>query len=374
MADNFTFDRDTYKNEFEKLKLTKNQKEILLDKMRAADKNNFILSEKNEKSKNIFRFIPIRAVAASLVVALIFSAIYLGSGNSSENSHNSFRLVANAAETGELQEITDSDVIIGSGKSESGFSMMSFTDSDTGIYTNKYGKQDYFSVFELDNLKVVGTNIESISFYANKKGTYFIISPESTDNLNTPYNSESSKIYGETTNENKDTESSIIKSWLAENFINIKPITNSVYTEEEFENYFTGYYGKVCNGFTYKNTQTSKGEQTVSLDYSTALILESNRTDGEIDGYLNEIKELQNKINELRLSSKNNESNKLYYSTDEENELGEQIEEKIYAFNCKILEGATIKVSVKFEDGTVEAQTLQLSYDNENGLSGRLAE
>lgn len=83
MIDDKDFDKETYKNEAEKIKLSKNQKDILLEKMREADRN--LKAEKPEKNK-ILCSAWIRAVAASLVVAIIGGACYLGILNYHNNS------------------------------------------------------------------------------------------------------------------------------------------------------------------------------------------------------------------------------------------------------------------------------------------------
>ena len=112
MIDNNDFDRKTYKSETDKIKLNENQKEILLNKMREADRQ--LENEKNKPKKNkIFNTTWTRAVAASLAVALIGTACYMGFSNfnkasenngattsddSKKSSGNIFSITANAAE------------------------------------------------------------------------------------------------------------------------------------------------------------------------------------------------------------------------------------------------------------------------------------
>ena len=75
MIDKNDFDRETYKNEAENIKLSRNQKEILLEKMRETDRK--LEKEENKPKKNkIFDTTWTRAVAASLAVALIGTACY----------------------------------------------------------------------------------------------------------------------------------------------------------------------------------------------------------------------------------------------------------------------------------------------------------
>ena len=112
MIDNNDFDRETYKKEGENVKLSRTQKEILLEKMREAD-SQFESEENKPKKSKIFYSAWIRAVAASLAVAMVGTACYLGFTNFNKASENNgattfddskksngniFSITANAAE------------------------------------------------------------------------------------------------------------------------------------------------------------------------------------------------------------------------------------------------------------------------------------
>ncbi len=373
MGEKISFDKNTYKNEMNSIKLNKNQKEILLDKMREVDRCESIHSEDKVKTKKALPYIPIKAMAASLVVALLFSSLYIGFNNNTD-SKNSFRLVASAAETGKLIELSKSEVIIGSQEGLTGYVMGYFDSNDYVVYTNKNGKKDVFSKFRLTDFKVIGTDIESVSMTANKKYTYFFVTPDYPENLYINENdTESSmyKAYG--TDTFKVNEKYMVENYEAKNFSNFEPLTNSIYTPEEFKNYFfLGEHGTPCNGFTYKNTQVSDGEQTISLDYSTALILESDRTNQEIDNRLNNADKLYEEILNNNKRFNESEKNKFYFNSMDNKNLLEELSADFDYFEDSTLNNASINVSVKFKDGRVETQTLLLSCDDENRLIARL--
>lgn len=372
MGEKFSFDKNTYKNEMSSIKLNANQKEILLDKMREVDRCESIHSENKVKTKKALPYIPIKAMAASLVVTLLFSSLYIGFNNNTD-SKNSFRLVASAAETGKLIELSKSEVIIGSQEGLTGYVMGYFDSNGYVVYTNKNGKKDVFSKFRLTDFKVIGTDIESVSMTANKKFTYFFVTPDYPENLYIEKNNtENHKAYGSDTT--KDDEKHTIENYNAKNFTDFKPLTNSIYSPEEFKNYFfLGEDGIPCNGFTYKNTQVSDGEQTVSLDYSTTLILESNRTNQDIDNRLNNADKLYEEILESQKSSNKVENNKFYFNSMDNKNLLEEMSADFDYFEDYTLNNASINVSVKFKDGSIEQETLLLSCDDKNKLTARLA-
>lgn len=363
MIDNNDFDRKTYKSETDKIKLNENQKEILLEKMREADRQ--LEMEENKPKKNkIFNTTWTRAVAASLAVALIGTACYMGflnfnkasenngattSGDSKKSSGNIFSITANAA------EIENKSVIgMFSGMNGGQFLLKDFENEDT-VYRNKQGKVDYFNDYELTELNIKGSNIESVVFRSNRKGVYFVISSEIfTSSEDEKIDNENNKIIDNRYfGQKKIAESG--------DFSDYDSLENSQYTKAEFEEHADGLYGEFCDGFTYTLKNSTVTEQIIEIGQAISLVVETDRTDGGIDEIMNEFCELSDKL--LSLRAENRRANGEFGTvSDEENELERKMEKLNNQMVQKTADGAEIAVTVKFTDGSAQTQKINVGY------------
>lgn len=363
MIDNNDFDRKTYKSETDKIKLNENQKEILLNKMREADRQ--LENEKNKPKKNkIFDTTWTRAVAASLAVAIIGTACYMGflnfnkasenngattSDDSKKSSGNIFSITANAA------EIENKSVIgMFSGMNGGQFLLKDFENEDT-VYRNKQGKVDYFNDYELTELNIKGSNIESVVFRSNRKGVYFVISSEIFTS------SEYEKIDNEN---NKIIDNRYLgQKKIAESgdFSDYNSLENSQYTKAEFEEHSDGLYGEFCDGFTYTLKNSTVTEQIIEIGQAISLVVETDRTDSGIDEIMNEFCELSDKL--LSLRAENRSANGEFgIVSDEENKLEKKMEKLNNQMVQKTVDGAEIAVTVKFTDGSAQTQKINVGY------------
>lgn len=362
MIDNNDFDRKTYKSETDKIKLNENQKEILLNKMREADRQ--LENEKNKPKKNkIFDTTWTRAVAASLAVAIIGTACYLGFSNfnkaaegntatsSAENrksNGNIFSITANAA------EIENKSVIgMFSGISGGQFLMRDFEKEDS-LYRNKQGKVDYFNDYELTQLSVKGSNVESVTFTSNRKSIYFVINPNVFENSADETDDESYKIYD-------DGYSQLKKIADTGDFSDYDSLENSQYTKAEFEEHADGLYGEFCDRFTYTLKNPTDKEQIIEIGQVISLVVETDRTDSGIDEIMNEFCELSDKL--LSLRAENRSANGEFgIVSDEENKLEKKMEKLNNQMVQKTVDGAVIDVTVKFTDGSMQTQKINVGY------------
>lgn len=362
MIDNNDFDRKTYKSETDKIKLNENQKEILLNKMREADRQ--LENEKNKTKKNkIFDTTWTRAVAASLAVAIIGTDCYLGFSNfnkaaegntatsSAENrksNGNIFSITANAA------EIENKSVIgMFSGISGGQFLMRDFEKEDS-LYRNKQGKVDYFNDYELTQLSVKGSNVESVTFTSNRKSIYFVINPNVFENSADETDDESYKIYD-------DGYSQLKKIADTGDFSDYDTLENSQYTKAEFEEHADGLYGEFCDRFTYTLKNPTDKEQIIEIGQVISLVAETDRTDSGIDEIMNEFCELSDKL--LSLRAENRSANGEFgIVSDEENKLEKKMEKLNNQMVQKTVDGAVIDVTVKFTDGSTQTQKINVGY------------
>lgn len=363
MIDKNDFDRETYINEAENIKLSRSQKEILLEKMREADRK--LEKEENKPKKNkIFNTTWTRAVAASLAVALIGTACYMSFSNfnkasenndattsdySKKSSGNIFSIMANAA------EIENKSVIgMFSGMNGGQFLLKDFENEDT-VYRNKQGKVDYFNNYELTELNIKGSNIESVVFRSNRKGVYFVISSEIFTSL------EDEKIDNEN---NKIIDNRYFgQKKIAESgdFSDYDSLENSQYTKAEFKEHSDGLYGEFCDGFTYTLKNPTVAEQIIEIGQAISLVVETDRTDSEIDELMNEYCKLNDEL--LTLRAENRRANGEFSTvSDEENELERKMEKLNNQMVQKTADGAEIDVTVKFTDGSAQTQKINIGY------------
>ncbi len=362
MIDNNDFDRETYKKEGENVKLSRTQKEILLEKMREAD-SQFESEENKPKKSKIFYSAWIRAVAASLAVAMVGTACYLGFTNFNKASENNgattfddskksngniFSITANAA------EIENKSVIgMFSGISGGQFLMRDFEKEDS-LYRNKQGKVDYFNDYELTQLSVKGSNVESVTFTSNRKSIYFVINPNVFENSADETDDESYKIYD-------DGYSQLKKIADTGDFSDYDSLENSQYTKAEFEEHADGLYGEFCDRFTYTLKNPTDKEQIIEIGQVISLVVETDRTDSGIDEIMNEFCELSDKL--LSLRAENRSANGEFgIVSDEENKLEKKMEKLNNQMVQKTVDGAVIDVTVKFTDGSTQTQKINVGY------------
>lgn len=363
MNDNKDFGRETYKSEAENVKLSGNQKEILLNKMREADRQ-FERGEHKPKKNKIFNTTWTRAVAASLAVVLVGTACYMGFSNyektaesntattnsqSKKSNGNIFSITANAA------EIENKSVIgMFSGINGAQFLMKDFENEDSR-YRNKQGKVDYFNDFELTELNIKGSNIQSVTFKSNKKSVYFVISPDIFADLeDEEIGNETNKIYESGYFERKN---------IAEtgNFSDYDSLENSQYTKAEFKEHADGLYGEFCDGFTYTLKNPTNKEKIINIGQAISLVVETDRTDSEIDRLMNEYCDLDDGYMAER--AENRQINGEFGETsDEENSIYEKMVKLNSRMIQKAVDGAVIDVTIKFTDGSTQTQKINIGY------------
>lgn len=362
MIDNKDFDRETYKSEAENVKLSGNQKEILLNKMREADRQFERYDHKPEKNK-IFNTTWTRAVAASLAVVLVGTACYMGFSNyekaaernvATSNSEgkktngNIFSITADAA------EIENKSLIgIFTGISGAQFLMKDIENEDS-FYRNKQGKVDYFNDFELAELNIKGSNIQSVTFKSNKKSVYFVIDPNVFEAFDAEEQDELYKLYSRE-------QSQLEKIAATGDFSDYDILDNSQYTKQEFEEHADGLYGEFCDGFTYTLKKATDKEQIINIGQVINLIIETDRTDSEIDSLMNEYCALDDEYMALR--AENRSANGEFGTvSDEENEIERKMEKLNNQMVKKTTDGAVIDVTVKFTDGSTQTQKINIGY------------
>ena len=230
--------------------------------------------------------------------------------------------------------------------------MKDFNNDDT-IYRNAQGKTDYFNDFELTNLKISGKNIESVTFNSKQKGIYFLINSY----INDDENSEDAE----------DGNSYNYCNSIAEigDFSNYGSLDNSQYTKAEFKEHSDGLYGEFCDGFTFTVKKPSENEQEIKLDKAINLMVETDRTDSEIDNWADEYYRLDSELLSMRAKNRMSDDGEIQV-TDDENTLETKMENINNSILSKIVDGAEIDVSVQFTDGSVQSEKIRISYNNGN--------
>ncbi len=315
------FDSELYEKEFDEIKLSRTDKNIIKANMNLAAEGILPKSKKKNISLNTKW---IQAAAAVLLVAIIGGLIYIVPSLSGNNTQNSFAIVADAAENSSAS----TDIMeIYCGMSGAGFM------SDSG-YRNKQGKKDFYSDFSITDFRIKGNNIKSINIKSNKKSCYFGLDYETDLTDFTDYGS----------------------------------LENSQYTQKELEDY--AHIGQIfCDGFTY-NVEQTDGEQLIQLGGLFSYVIESDRTDAEIDGYFNEYEELEAPKYEIRKKQHEKYGDDVAIPmTDEEIEIDNKQSLCIDKFREKTLDGAVIDITVNYTDGSSAKTEVNVGYavENESG-------
>lgn len=342
MSSEFMFNRKEYAESYDKIRLTDRQKNFLMSNMQTAAG----AKEKRTHTQSTLK-LWVRTVAAVLTLVIFCGAFYFIVGTEG----NSFTIVAGAAETDNSEVIIKSDLLAGT------YAPSFFERKDTADCSyDEYGC-DWFEHFSLSELSIKGENIDTVTFKANKNFTYFALFPIGENNktyeeMQTPYKS-------------KDFYEDVEKSYET-----IMPFTQSHYKEKsvEEEPYAAADCGKMCDGFVYKNQDKSDGEQTISLGNSMYFCLETDRTDATVDKYTGLMNECMIKHEEnVRKRLEGRESGDEYALNEEETQALNQIEEYRRNLIEIMLDGATIDVTVKFNDGTQQTRVLELDYKDVQG-------
>lgn len=337
MSSEFMFNRKEYAESYDKIRLTDRQKSFLMSNMQATAG----VKEKRTHTQGALK-LWVRTVAAVLTLVIFCGAFYFISGTGG----NSFTIVAGAAEAGNSEVVIKSDLLAGT------YAPSLFEKKAPDVYSSdKYGN-DWFEHFSLSELSIKGKNIDTVTFKANKNFTYFALFPIGENNktyeeMQTPYKS-------------KDFYEAVEKSYET-----IMPFTQSHYKEKSIkeEPYAAADYGKMCDGFVYKNQDKSDGEQTISLGNSMYFCLETDRTDATVDKYTGLMNECMIKHEEdMRRRLEGREPGSEYVLNEEETQALNQIEEYRRRLIEIMLDGATIDVTVKFNDGTQQTRVLELGY------------
>lgn len=293
--------KKTYKNEYDQLSLTREQKNVLINKMR---ENKRVLYE-IEKTGYYQSKLLLKAVAVSLAVVIIFGGTYIGSKFSKpiqKTQENSFMITANATSTEKMAEDT---VAMFSGVSQYGFLI----------------DDDYFLDFEMSGLTVVGSNIKKFTMTVNQKFCYFALGD-------------------------------------IENLSEYKTLTNSQYNIKKLNEVGVS---KGCDGFTYTNPSPTEAEQVINLSGKADFIIESDRTDYEIDQCLKKMREINDEMWKIRVEQRKIQGDS-GITTEEEHILENKYDYYLRKFMEKTLRDATISVTVTFTDGTVQKQDFDVDF------------
>lgn len=347
MTDKKDFNAEVYKNNAKNIKLSEKQKAELIKVMRDTEKQ----YKQNNVSHKVFNLKT--GTAAAIAAVFVFVAIYAGffkpNTERIPSNKNIFTITANAAEIEDKSEIGVFSSINGSQ-----YLLKDFNNDDT-IYRNAQGKTDYFNDFELTNLKISGKNIESVTFNSKQKGIYFLINSYINDDKNSE-DAEDGNSY--------NYYNSIAIAEIGD-FSNYGSLDNSQYTKAEFKEHSDGLYGEFCDGFTFTVKNPSENEQEIKLDKAINLMVETDRTDSEIDNWADEYYRLDSELLSMRAKNCMSDDGEIQV-TDEENALETKMENINNSILSKIVDGAEIDVSVQFTDGSVQSEKIRISYNNGN--------
>ena len=103
----------------------------------------------------------------------------------------------------------------------------------------------------------------------------------------------------------------------------------------------------------------------IKLDKAINLMVETDRTDSEIDNWADEYYRLDSELLSMRAKNCMSDDGEIQV-TDEENALETKMENINNSILSKIVDGAEIDVSVQFTDGSVQSEKIRISYNNGN--------
>ncbi len=317
---NDVFDKKEYKRKYDEISLSQLEKNIIKAKMYQAADGEYIASPIKYKNRRNCKWVGRIAVftAIMLIIGIVFVQPSTDTKkNKAFSTSNFFTITANAAE----QKIKSED-IIGLYSGENSFGPI----SDKKLY-NRQGKEDYCSDFKISEFVIEGRGIKSISLKSNKKYCYFNLTDSK---LFSDYNS----------------------------------LENSQYTKKQREDASWGLI--YCDGFSCKVKDTGK-KQRIDLGNLFYYTIETDRTDKEIDGWMEKLGEIQNRQWEIR-----SQRHMIYGDdvaiplTEEEDRLDWETTKIIDKFNEKTLRNASIDLTVNYTDGTKDKEVINVDCVIEN--------
>ncbi len=323
-----------YKKYFEKLSDIKVPEKLVEETvMMTRDKNEAKgLSDETRRSGHSFRYFGTAALAACLAGVFMLT-VFFGADKSSwqgEKKENSFIITANAMEAQNLG-VDVSDTVIGAYAGESAGSWAMYENFEK---TSEEAPA-YFQSYCLNSFNIEGEGIESVTFRANAKGTYFTISPDgyySSDTL--PQTSQ------------------------AERFTDMS-LSNSAYSAEELTRHQDGLsYGEIyCDTFTYHNKDD---RDFINLCNKLEFVVEGDSKYPEQAACLKKLWLYEEEIISEKAEGipSGEKLGNLYL------ELAEASDE----LQELVLKDATVDVVVNFSDGSSETKTLLMGLlSGENG-------
>jgi hypothetical protein len=144
----------------------------------------------------------------------------------------------------------------------------------------------------------------------------------------------------------------------------VLPFTNSNFQEKSEETNSLIVQGKRCDGFTYKNPDTSEGEQTISFGTNVTLCLETDRFHDEAQAeYMDIMQECDDRLKATIWDYEEIEDGLYGHPfTDEEVAISQKQQEYRGKLLERLIDGASIDVTVKFKNGSQQTKTLELKY------------
>ena len=171
-----------------------------------------------------------------------------------------------------------------------------------------------------------------MTFNSKQKGIYFLINSYINDNENSE--------------DVEDGNSYNYYNGIAEigDFSNYGSLDNSQYTKAEFKEHSDGLYGEFCDGFTFTVKNPSENEQEIKLDKAINLMVETDRTDSEIDNWADEYYRLDSELLSMRAKNCMSDDGEIQV-TDEENALETKMENINNSILSKIVDLSLIHIS-----------------------------
>ncbi len=336
MSDIFEFNKTEYAESADKIKLSDTQKNILISKMQqAGSKEDKIIPIKQHRLWT-------KAIAAVLMLAIISGVLFFF-GRAEQNS---FVMTANASEISEAEVEIESDYV-------AGMKVNALERKDLQEYSNEEYVTDWIEHISISDLSITGKNIESVSFKANKKFSHFAVFPLDQDDFD-----------GKADVNKKPTKDKDFVETLEKNYEEVLPLTNSNFKEKEEETYSLSVQGKRCDGFTYTNPNTTDGEDKISFGSNVQLCFETDRFHDKVqDEYMNIIQDCEQRLNEMIQDYEVlDDGISRHILTEEETALVKKQWEYRGKLLERLMDGASIDITVNFKDGTQQTKTMVVKY------------
>lgn len=346
MTDNKDFDITAYKETADKIKLSQNQKQILLDEMRKADVLLNLPENKNNggKKKKSAYGMWIKAVAASLVIALLCGVAFFGFGG--EKDRYNFSIVAMAAEIdgatddeGKMVELT-ADASVDIAHSIEMHPVFKCENDEKEkipkLNKNKYGYEELSVALRPNMIYPQGENIKSVTY--SSENMYFYVLTNSVG-----YTDGDGEFYDY-----------YIK------YSDVKLLTNTSYNVKDLE-FSLGNSGN-CNlndGFTcsYEDAKRMIFPRK-ELEETFAFMTETDSRDEKTMQYVKNYIDEHNNVYDYSVSSGASSYGTYYFdgfnqATSEEQYLIEQA-----------LRDKSVDITVTFDDGTQRTKRIVFSTES----------